>query len=490
MRHLRLDTVAPDDVAASLARLRAELDLPAGFSPEVTAEAERTAERVATALAGPVPDGVADLRAMAFVTIDPPGSMDLDQALHLSREDDGYVLHYAIADVGRLVEPGSALDAETRARATTVYGPDERIPLHPAVLSEGVGSLLPDVDRFALVWQIALDTGGKIADATVRRSLVRSRARLTYAEVQEGIDAGEASPLLTAHPMLALLPVVGGLREERERARGGVSLDVPEQEIEADDEGGLRLAFRSVLPVEGWNAQLSLATGIAAAQVMRRGGVGVLRTLPPAEERDVARLRRAAHGLGIDWPRDSSYAELLETLDSRVAAHAAFMTEAMSLFRGSGYLAFVEAVEASDATRHAAIAAEYAHVTAPLRRLVDRFGLEICVALCAGEPVPSWVLDAMPELGAQMASGSQRASSYERGCLDIVEAAVLRGREGEEFDAVVVDTNGSASSGVVMLAQPAVRGRVTGAEVPLGEDVRVRLVRASVEDRAVEFALV
>src|SRR5699024_10217633 len=97
------------------------------------------------------------------------------------------------------------------------------------------------------------------------------------------------------------------------------------------------------------------------------------------------------------------------------------------------------------------IAAEYAHVTAPLRRLVDRFGLEICVALCAGEPVPSWVLDALPELGAQMASGGQRASGYERGCLDIVEAAVLRGREGEEFDAVVVDTNGSASSGVVML---------------------------------------
>ena len=96
----------------------------------------------------------------------------------------------------------------------------------------------------------------------------------------------------------------------------------------------------------------------------------------------------------------------------------------------------------------------------------------------------------MTDLPSQMAAGSQRASAYERGCLDIVEAAVLHGREGEEFDAVVVDTNGSASSGVVMLPQPAVRGRVTGAEVPLGEDVRVRLVRASVDERTVEFALV
>lgn len=486
---MRLDTVAPDDVAAALARLHAELDLPSGFSPEVIADAERAAERLTAELAGPVPDGVADLRAMPFVTIDPPGSMDLDQALHLAREDDGYVLHYAIADVGRLVEPGSALDAETRARATTVYGPTERIPLHPAILSEGVGSLLPDADRFALVWQIALDATGAIADVIVRRGLVRSRARFTYTEVQDAIDAGEASPLLTAHPMLGLLPVVGGLREERERARGGVSLDVPEQEIEADDDG-LRLSFRSVLPVEGWNAQLSLTTGIAAAQVMRRGGVGILRTLPPAEERDVARLRRAAHGLGIAWPAQMSYAELIASLDSRVAAHAAFMNEAMSLFRGSGYLAFSEVVEPSDATRHAAIAAEYAHVTAPLRRLVDRFALEICVALCANEPVPAWVRDAMADLPSQMAAGSQRASAYERGCLDIVEAAVLHGREGEEFDAVVVDTNGSASSGVVMLARPAVRGRVTGAQVPLGEDVRVRLVRASVDERTVEFALV
>lgn len=487
---MRLDTVAPDDLTAAFARLHAELDLPSGFSPDVVADAERAAARLAAELEGPVPDGVADLRAMPFVTIDPPGSMDLDQALHLSREDDGYVLHYAIADVGRLVEPGSALDAETRARATTVYGPTERIPLHPAILSEGVGSLLPDVDRFALVWQVALDASGQIADATVRRGLVRSRARLTYAEVQDGIDAGETSPVLAAHPMLALLPVVGGLREERERARGGVSLDVPEQEIETDDDGSLRLSFRSVLPVEGWNAQLSLTTGIAAAQVMRRGGIGILRTLPPAEDRDVARLRRAAHGLGIAWPEGLSYAELIDSLDSRVAAHAAFMNEAMSLFRGSGYLAFSEVVEASDATRHAAIAAEYAHVTAPLRRLVDRFALEICVALCASEPVPAWVRDAMTDLPSQMAAGSQRASAYERGCLDIVEAAVLHGREGEEFDAVVVDTNGSATSGVVMLAQPAVRGRVTGAQVPLGEDVRVRLVRASVDERTVEFALV
>ena len=125
--------------------------------------------------------------------------------------------------------------------------------------------------------------------------------------------------------------------------------------------------------------------------------------------------------------------------------HAAFMDQAMSLFRGSGYLAFgVDGVgvpaddEASDTEEavHSAIAARYAHVTAPLRRLVDRYGEEVCIAACAQAPVPEWVLQALPDLPGIMEQTGKRARAIGRGALTALEALVLRGHEGEVFDGV------------------------------------------------------
>src|SRR5699024_5963301 len=123
---------------------------------------------------------------------------------------------------------------------------------------------------------------------------------------------------------LTLLPEIGMLRARLELARGGASLEIPEQEIAADDDG-YRLVYRATLPVEDWNAQISLLTGIAADQIMREARVGVLRTLQPAQQRDIDRVRRAAAGLGIDWPEDASYGEVLAGLDASVPEHAAFL---------------------------------------------------------------------------------------------------------------------------------------------------------------------
>nr|WP_139316040.1 RNB domain-containing ribonuclease [Cellulosimicrobium sp. CUA-896] len=470
------------------------MEIPDGFPPHAVAEAEDAAAAGAT-VAGEPGASRADLRDLPFVTIDPPGSMDLDQALHLERDGDGFVVHYAIADVGAFVVPGGALDAEVHERGTTLYAPDGRTPLHPAVLSEGVASLLPEQDRPAAAWRIALDAEGRLVEATVRRAVVRSRERLTYDEAQERVGPGGS---------LELLRTVGELRLARERERGGVSLEVPEQEVVAHDDGSFGLAYRSTLPVEAWNAQLSLLTGIAAAGLMRAGGVGVLRALPEADARDVERLRRTARVLGIAWSRETTYADLLPTLDASLPRHAAFLTEATSLFRGASYEAFGgtgQTPGVPDDAAHAAIAAEYAHVTAPLRRLVDRYGTEVCLALCAGEPVPGWVLDALPGLPRTMARTGQRAGSYERAIVDVVEAALLAGREGEVFDAVVVDVEDDAERarrlerdggtgsrhGHVVLAEPAVRAPAEGTDLPLGEPVRATLREASVAGRRVRF---
>ncbi|GAA1718705.1 RNB domain-containing ribonuclease [Isoptericola hypogeus] len=491
-RQLHLALTPSDDVADALAALRAEAGLPAMFPTAARAEAEEAAESGGTDEERE--RARQDRRDIDLVTIDPPGSMDLDQAVHVTSSGRGYIVRYAIADVAAFVRPGGELDAEAHRRGTTVYGPDTRTPLHPPVLSEGAASLLPDEDRPAVLWTIGLDGDGEITSASVARALVRSRARLTYGEVQGALDAG------TAPEPLTLLADVGRLRQERERDRGGVSLEVPEQEILPRADGSFTLELRRTLPVEGWNAQISLLTGIAAAAMMREAGVGLLRVLPQADERDVARLRRTAAALGISWPDDVPYARLIPMLESRRPAHAAFLAEATSLFRGAGYLAF--GVPAPDGgapvalpadARHAAIAAEYAHVTAPLRRLADRYAAEVCLAHTAGHDVPGWVTDALPGLPATMTEAGRRAGTFERGCVDVVEAALLAGREGESFDGVVVDVRdgdeGAERRGEVMLREPAVRARVQGAELPLGERVRATLAEVSVPDRRVLFTV-
>lgn len=482
---MRLAPAAPDDVSSALAALRAEVGLPAMFPQAVLEEARAAADQDLSV-------GRNDRRDIEFVTIDPPGSKDLDQAVHVEQSGEGYVVHYAIADLGAFVTPGGALDMEVRKRGMTVYGPDARTPLHPKILSEGAASLLPEEDRPAVLWTVTLDARGIITGASLERVLVRSRERLTYAEVQSALDAG------TASESLQLLADVGRLRQSLEAARGGVSLEVPEQEVERREDGTYTLSFRRNLPVEEWNAQISLLTGIAAAHLMREAGVGILRTLPEADPRDVARLHRTARALGIDWADSVPYSRLVPTLVSRVPEHAAFLNEATTLFRGAGYVAFGmpgpdgAPVPPPESTRHAAIAADYAHVTAPLRRLVDRYATEVCLAISAGTAVPRWVLDALPHLPAVMAETGRRTASFERECVDIVEASLLSDRLGEEFDGVVVDVEDDTKDmqrGLVVLRDPAVRARVTGPRLPLGDEVRVKLAEADVSERRVMFTL-
>lgn len=480
VRSFVLDQATVEAVAPALDALRTELEVPGDFPAEALAQAERAA-------ASP-PTHEVDATDVDFVTVDPPGAKDLDQAVHLQREGEGYLVQYAIADPASFVEPGGALDAELHERGMTFYGPDGRIGLHPDVIAEGAASLLPDEDRPACLWRIQLDAEGEIVHAEVVRALVRSRAQLTYEHVQQALEAESFGDV---PEMLALLRDIGQLRQQREVERGGASLRIPEQEIAAVDDH-YELRYRATLDVEEWNAQISLLTGIAAAGLMRRKRVGVFRTLPEADPRDVKRLRRAATGLGIDWGGDESYGALLRRLDASIPAHAAFLDEATTLFRGAGYLTFDG--DLPKESPHGAIAAEYAHVTAPLRRLVDRYGLEICLAATADADVPGWVRDGLEALPKVMASTGQRASGYERECVNLLEAVVLASRVGETFDGVIVEVHEPKDGevdqprrGTVVVAEPAVEAAVTGPDLPLGEATTVTLAEAEPTTRTVRF---
>ena len=348
------------------ARIRRELSVSVEFPEDAATAAAALAERGPSVPTGGGPEP-RDAREIPFVTIDPAGSMDLDQAYAAERLESGIRVYYAIADLAGFVSESDPIAGAARRRGVTLYFPDVRALLHPEVLSEGAASLLPGQDRQAILWQIDLDADGKPDRVHVERALVRSREALSYVEAQARIDGG------LADESLALLQPIGELRQELERQRGAVSLNLPSQEV-VRGEGGYELVYDSSLPIEGWNAQVSLLCGMAAAQLMLDGGVGFLRTLPVRDEREIERLRRIARALGIEWA-DTPYAERLRSIRGASPQEAAFLQQAVTVFRGAGYVEFDG--EPPSLHFHGAIAAPYAHVTAPLRRVGDRYANEV-----------------------------------------------------------------------------------------------------------------
>lgn len=474
-RRLHIRPPHDQEFEQDIAAIRRELELPDGFPEEVVTAARDAARNPR------LPKR--DRTDIPFVTIDPPGAMDLDQALFVERRGDGYRVYYAIADVGAFVRPGSPVDLEAHRRGETLYGADRTIPLHPRCLSEGAASLLPDEVRPALLWCIDVDAEGESTAAEVQRALVKSRARLDYDGVQADIDAGRADP------MWKLVREVGERRMRRQARLSAISLGLPEQEIGVEN-GQWSLTYRARLPVEDWNEQMSLLTGMAAARLMVDAGVGLLRTLPDADPRDVARLRHTAAALDIDWPASRSAADFINTLDPANPTHVAMMVASTRLLRGADYAAFVDS-QLPTQRRHAALAAVYTHATAPLRRLVDRYTGEICVALCAGEPVPDWVIEALPGLPDTMRESGRRAGRFEHAVLDLVEAVILQPHVGKAFTGSIIEVDRRhPERGDAMVRTPAIEARVDATTtLPLGEIVTLKLTKADPATRQVRFSL-
>jgi exoribonuclease R len=455
--------------------IRGELGVSEDYGEAALDEAENAVDRHA--------DERTDDTHIPFVTIDPPGSMDLDQAVHIEAVGDGFVVRYAIADVAALIEPEGALDQESRRRGSTIYFPDRSVPLHPRVLSEGSGSLLPEVTRPAVLWTIAVAGAGEVTDVDVRRATVRSVARLDYEQVTADAAAG------ALHPSIVDLPRFGELRRRVALSRGAIELDLPDQEVVRDAAGwSLRLAPHTAADM--WNSQVSLLTGMSAGQIMAAHGVGLLRTLPPAPAESVTDLRATAAALRVPWPSEATPGEFLASLPPDEPTTLALMSHAGGLMRGSGYLALTGS-ETTDAAPesmvHAAIGGVYAHVTAPLRRLGDRFATEVCLAVTAGKPVPDWVIRALPALPKVLRSADALGSAADRESIDLAEAMVLADRVGDRFDAVVLSAAEAKKPARIFIDDPAVMARCDGTP-PQATRITVRLTTADPTRRTVGFA--
>ena len=480
---MRCDGDAHQILADGFNAIRAEYSLVATFAPEVALAAQQSAARP---LPLPGPDTV-DARHLPMVTLDPATSTDLDQAFAIEQQGDDIVLFYAIADVGWFVARGSVLEAEAMHRGETIYAPDGRIPQYPEVLSEDAASLLPDGDRPAILLTVVVGVDGESTLRSAQQALVRSRTKLAY----EHVTDTDVSPLL---------PTLVARVTAAEDRRGAVRVDLPEQGVDADPScpGGLRLVLRQRLASEDSNSAMSLAANLAVAKAMLAARVGLFRVMAVPDERELASLRHSARALGITWDRAIDLGHLQRTLDPADPRHRAFLTLARRAGGGASYLALgcesdaVPLVPSAPSVPlvpfHSAIAATYAHATAPLRRLADRYVLDLVVELHAGRRPDAAALATLATLPAIMERSDKIASKVDSAALDLVEAVALTAREGETFSAVVIDVD--KNSARIQLSDPPVRTRIRAGELVAGDEVTVRLDSADPATRTVKFSLV
>ncbi|HYI39252.1 MAG TPA: RNB domain-containing ribonuclease [Allosphingosinicella sp.] len=444
-----------------LESIRREFQVPPSFPEPVLAAAEAAARRT--------PTRHVDRTDWPFVTLDPAASTDLDQAFTIDRRGTDLLLRYAIADVAWFVEDGDALDEEAWSRGTTQYLPDGKAGLYPPVLSEGAASLLPTGPRPAVVFTVLVKPDGEVRLEGAERAIVQSRAKLAYDTVRVSDlppDFAELSRRIKA-------------AEDR---RGASRVNAPDQEIASRGDGRFELLFRPQLESEVRNAALSLAANLAIADLLHAHGTGLFRVMAEPDERAVDRLRHAAAGLGLQWPAARPLPEFERNLDPADPKHAAFMLAIRRSSPGAAYAPFRE----GERPWHAAVAATYAHATAPLRRLADRYVVGAVLDLVAGKSVSSAARDAFERLPPVMARADALASRIERAAIDLAEAVMLKGQEGRSFAAIVTEVDPRGAR--IQLSDLPVVARVAAEGAEAGDRLQVELVEADPDRRIVAFS--
>ncbi len=456
---LPYDTI--EDFRDGFEALREEFEVPGAFPTPVLDAAEEAAARSVGAATH------TDRTDVAFATLDPASSTDLDQAFAVETSGADVVLRYAIADVGWFVRPGDPIDAEAWRRGVTVYLPDGRAGLHPPRLAEDAASLLPDGPRPAVVFVVRVAEDGEVRLDGVERAIVRSRAKLAYSTVRPD-------------DLPAAFPELARRIEVAEQARGADRIQYPEQEVVRAG-GAFVLRFRPRNESENHNAAMSLATNMAVADALFEARTGLFRTMPRLEDDHVSQLRHTARAFGLDWPADQALQAFERSLPPDDPRTSAFQLAIRRASGGASYEPYRDGVT----PWHAAVAATYCHATAPLRRLADRYVIEAALAVANSEPVPEHVEAAFDELPEAMQRGASRANRVDRAAIDLAEAIMLQDRIGDVFDAVVTDED---DRGVrIQVCEPAVVARVVARRVDPGDDVQVKLVAVDAARRAVEF---
>jgi ribonuclease R len=501
--------------------------LPERFSRRARIEAEA----IDADIVGPVAKERLDLRHLPFVTIDPATARDHDDAIFAEERApegirgvarDGEVepvrtratwarrLWVAIADVSHFVLAGGFIDAEARRRANSFYFPDRSIPMLPERLSSDLCSLVPDVDRLALVVEMRIGSDGVVLDALFHEAVIRSQARLAYEEAADWLaEPGEAVPSWGSS--LRCLDRIATDFEAARRAAGALALDLPEISLVLDETGRatdarLRTRNRAHILIE----EAMLAANRVVARALDRAEHPTIHRVhapPPPSKMD--ELVVLLESLGVELRGEIEAPGVLASALEAVAGTPSEERVHLAVLRSMSQARY----EAESAGHYALRFEHYLHFTSPIRRYADLEAHRALRRLIRGEGPSAagdgQAVDRMTRLGIWLSARERVAQEAEREAVALASCALMQDRFGERLEAEVT---GVTEFGLfVRLVSPCVSGLIpmrelegrwevdeteealvadrSGARIALGERLRVRLVSVDVDRARLSFRI-
>jgi ribonuclease R len=482
--------------------------LPDEFPPPLLREVE--------ALREATPAGRTDLRDLPLLTIDPADARDHDDAVHAAPDTDprnqgGWIVHIAIADVAHYVHPGTRLDREARLRGNSVYFPDRVVPMLPERISNDLCSLREGEERPCLAVRLVIDKHGNKKSQAVLRGIMRSAAKLAYEEAQAAID-GKPTPKCKPLLETALKPLWGAyvaLAAARDR-REPLDLDLPERKVLLDSQGRVeRIVVPKRLTAHRLIEEYMIQANVAVAEVLEAKRAPVVYRVHdvPSKEKIVA-LREFLDSLNLKLPSAGNLraGDFNKLLQRAKALPVADLVNEVVLRSQS------QAVYAAENIGHFGLhLARYAHFTSPIRRYADLIvhrSLIRALGLGAGGLTDAESVE-LKDTAQSISDAERRAMSAERETTDRLIAEYLAERVGAEFDARISGTTrvglfvrlaDTGADGFVPAAtlndyyrydesQHALVGDRTGDIYRLGDTVRVRLVEAVPSAGALRFEM-
>ncbi len=459
--------------------------------------------------------GRVDIRHLPLVTIDGEDARDFDDAVYCEANGDGWRLYVAIADVSHYVQVDSALDKEAQERGTSVYFPERVIPMLPEVLSNGLCSLNPDVDRLCMVCEMQLDKKGKVTSSKFYEGVMRSQCRFTYTKVAEMLE-NENSPLRTEYKDF-LLPVLEMHRLfkvllKRRKQRGAIDFDTTETRIVF----GENRKIETIVPVVRNDAhklieEFMILANVSAAKFLLKHNMPTLyRVHGSPKEAKIGALKEFLAEVGLtlgggDNPAPADYAALLEQVQDRPDAHLIQTVLLRSL---------QQAVYTPDNNGHFGLAQEaYAHFTSPIRRYPDLLvhrGIRHIVRGGTADNFPYSYSD-MQSLGEHCSQTERRADEATRDAVDWLKCEYMMDKVGEQFEGTITSVTGFGIfveldkiyvEGLIHVtsldkdyyhfdaAHHRLIGEHSGQVFRLGDHLVVSVAKVNLEDKKIDFDLV